>query len=495
MKRFFIPLFLLVVALSLFTIVSKADTNHHRICDKSGASADCYKPGNYVQNRLCSDPGKKLCFGTADDGWDTDRMGSLPGLWPEPFEYATIEYQTDLPGEAKRFEPPQVDAVVAHINEMVRSNKSLLLVVFVHGWHHSAREDRNDLEKNGEPEVGSIVASHQDGNLLYFKHILAKSSHELAVRKNPQHVLGIYIGWNAGPENAYLNIGSRARAADRLGNSVDFAADMQKLRDALGSDPNNKMLVLGHSFGGRVLSRYMLRQISKEHNWEPLGSRSLVATINPAIGADAFDDVMNTPTDETKPLPSWINLTSKDDPATGFAFRVAASLGRAALVGWGVSDKVFARSAYSAIGHFRPYQTHSLALRHVPSEDKPCSDSVNCIDHCPLARTTENEKLFLPPVGRQTLWYETADNPRPLKYLAGAGCSSKFYFTTLTAASHPVPGRLWNIATDRNMIDVQPSEDGKRATFARHNAFVQTSLVRMLIEMLFAKQPVQSGAG
>jgi hypothetical protein len=494
MKSYFKPLLLLAAIVSVFAIISKAvsDTNYHPICDTKSKPAGCYKTEDYVQNRRCEDPGKRLCFGTANDGWDTDRMGSLPGLWPEPFEYATIEYRTDLQGEARRFEPLQVDSIVSHIDEMVRSRKSLLLVVFVHGWHHSARESRDDLEKNGEPEIGSEKTSQQDGNLLYFKHILAKSSHELTVRRSPQHVLGIYIGWNGGPDNAYLNIGSRARAADRLGNSVDFAMDMQKLKAALGTDPSNKMLLLGHSFGGRVLSRYMLHQISNEHNWEPLGGQSLVATINPAIGADAFDDVMTTPTDEKNPLPSWINLTSKDDPATGFAFRVAASLGRPALVGWGVSNKVFARSAYSAIGHFRPYQTHFLTLKHVPSKDEACSDSVNCVDHCPLMRTAENEKLFLPPAGRQTLWYETADNPRPMKYLAGAGCSSKFYFTTLTTASHPVPGRLWNIATDRNMIDVQPSKDGKKAAFARHNAFVQTSLVRMLIELLFAKQP---GAG
>jgi pimeloyl-ACP methyl ester carboxylesterase len=510
MRRRFLAFALIASTLGLLAFVypSDPDENHHPVCDGNGNPQGCYAAEDYVQDRRsCDGENRNRCFGTANDGWDTDRMGSRRGLWPQPFEYAVVEYRSDR-NPATRWQDQQMDAVVRHIDDIVGSSRSVLLVVFVHGWHHSAREDRQAIQVNGDRE------DNQDGNLLYFKHLLAKSKHELVTRGDSKRaVLGVYIGWNAGGPDGYLNIGSRARAADRIGNSSDFADDLQRLSAALNPSAatDNRMLVIGHSFGGRILSRYVLRHNAPEAGWQPLGERSLVATINPAIGADAFDGMMQYAADEKAALPAWITLTSKDDSATGNIFTMAASLGRATFVARGITDKVFAASAYSAIGHFRPYQTHRLDFRHVSASNDLCRDTAKCLTvgpyrpgnkPCSLANTPEHLELFRdpPPAGRQTSWYRippaAAEARRPLFFLEGTDCSSKFYFTTLSTVSpegeplHPVPGRLWNVVTDRAFIDALSPEIGDRATsFARHNAFVQTSLMRMLLELLFAGQP------
>lgn len=104
------------------------------------------------------------------------------------------------------------------------------------------------------------------------------------------------------------------------------------------------------------------RTTTKLAAFHPLGPRNSAVTLNPAISADAFDAYMDLPT--AKGLPGWINITSKDDWATGTMFRIASTVGVPALVGIGLNDTLFSPARGKAIGHFAPYQTHQLFIEH-----------------------------------------------------------------------------------------------------------------------------------
>ncbi|AOO82982.1 hypothetical protein [Bosea vaviloviae] len=474
---------------------SGPDQLYHRVCADGPSGGDCIKREHFVQTRGddCAGAGRAMCFGTGNDGWDTGLLGTHPGMTPSPFEYAALEYRSDVDATAQRWQPQQMEAIVDRIAAIRRGGQQVYLVTFVHGWHHNAQETR-----------GREDAAPQNRNLRYFKHILAKSVAELAARGSRNHrVVGVYVGWNGGDATSMLTIGDRARAADRIGTSNDFATDLSRLADAAGSSAaeagaEGRMLVIGHSFGGRIVSRFMLRQVAEGRGWAPLGPRTLVSTINPAIGADAFDALMALPPADTSLPPSWVNFTSTDDYATGIVFSTAATIGRVAIFGYGVTDRVLSASGYQAIGHYRPYVTHRLAIDHFKAQEKPGLGLVAVTQRgwpgpCHVALGEET----YPPVldGRRTDWFRIPTGVKTARKAVWFGgreteCVSRHYVSTLSTGGdegrdlHSVPGRMWNVTGDRNLVDAEGLND---TSTPLHNAFVQTLLTRMLLELTFAQ--------
>lgn len=442
------------------------DKNYHRICntseEPSGTPPEgCMKANDFIQNRC---DGKHPCFSVGNDGWDTDLVGFGNGERSRedtPFVFATLEYRSDTnDNTSHKWQHEQLDAIIDAIKNKNSDNKRTLLYVFVHGWHHDAHEIPS-IECSDDDNKNNKCT--QDGNLSYFKYLLAKSRHELNRRgEKERRIIGVYIGWNGGPPDALFNVGSRARAADRIGRSDDFTNDLNTLsKELFSADSSNRMLIVCHSFGGRMVLRNILE---KKPDW--LDKNSLVAAINPAIGADAFDDTMMQPSRQG--VPPLIIITNENDNATNGIFSTAASIGRVLGFGWGITNKVFTSSAYSAIGHYEPYQTHRLNIEYEGS--KPCSNYE----------------------GRNTGWYKIdADGKytaHTICYDDGEGNHKTYekYTSTLTGGEgfHNPPGSLWNIVTDNNTLY---GDKEHQAAFIAHNAFVQTNLNRMLIELLFSR--------
>lgn len=502
----------------------------------------------YVQRRdRCEGEARKRCFGVATDGWDTWRIDSKRqdvGLVAQPFEYATLEYRSDRRGPAARWDRRQTDAVVARLDELAAQDKPVALVVLVHGWHHNAWEDidpdsPDNIRGNGDRPY------NQDLNLLAFKHILAKTKYELGRQgEGRRTVLGVYVGWNGGPPDSVMNFARIGTAADRIGNSADFAEDIGRIVEAATRKPSlrNPVLAIGHSFGGRLLSRFMLRSTAMERRLaQPFGSRSLVVTINPAIGADAFDDLVGKGYSGTAARPYWINVTSSDDKVTGRVFPLGASLGRAVGIGAGFTDKIFARSAYSTIGHFADYRTHILKMPYFHAEAKCSAQSCIEYDGCriPARQNGLDASGYFGPLTshppRKTNWFLSENGEKTPLFYDNANCDAKFHFIDLERLSTrysrtPASRWMWNVYTDRQGIDVghddarkagkkSPSRtqgddctsDGSdlKATsgsreeirrierrrkickaavgYADHNAFVQTRFVRMFLELVLDK--------
>ncbi|MBZ9998270.1 hypothetical protein [Mesorhizobium sp. BH1-1-4] len=506
---------------------SGPDTNYHPVCS-TAAEDGCVPFPAYVQHRdNCS--GEKSdkdssdrCFGVGNDGWDTlrkDAWGPEKGLIAQPFEYATIEYGTRGPQAGNLLDRMQLEAIVAELHKLVAEGP-VMLVIFAHGWHHNAREDIRKIELGGDRPY------NQDGNLLAFKHVLAKTKYELGQqdkREKNRKVFGIYIGWNGGPDSNYLNAGTIGSAADRIGNSKDFADDMARINAAVNPERGmvTPVLVIGHSFGGRLLSRYMLNQVKLAQGpVQPFGPRSLVATINPAIGADAFDDFMQAHYPNGSKLPYWINITSSDDWATDLGFPIGASVGRMLGLESGITDKIFPKSAFRSIGHYAPYLTHTLEM-HALKSSAACDEKGGCfqIQKCFISNKEKQSYLDFPAIGdpilRQTQWYQIDAGKKAktaqLFYLGPqAQCDFNLHLVTLTRVGPPeryasAPGWMWNVHTNEEGIDAPGSgnsndcrNDGSdscqfgcspdtKVTAAVHNAFVQTRFVRMFLELVLAK--------
>ena len=461
------------------------DQNYHPICvsgSEQGASAPCIAFKDFVRAN------KK--FGVRKDGWITDLRDSSAcknECEPAPFEIGTLEYKSDHDGAATRWQNEQLQAILRSVKSTQTTNK-LYVIVFIHGWHHDAHDNGEDYSDSAPREDQETFDNLVDRNLRYFKHILAKARHELNVRGDVERkVLGVYVGWNGGPPDAVLNIGRRARAADRIGNSDDFATDLKKLSDAVhAADSSNRMLVVGHSLGGRLISRYMLRHFAR--TMEPLGRHTLVATINAAVGADAFDDLMQTPTRGGPP--SWINITSEDDWATGTLYPIATSLfGRVAQFGRGIADKPGRDSASQTIGHYNRYLTHRLwTCIDDAGEKDGCDSSSWWRSTCP----TPIERN-----GRNTRWYALRRDSHvacvALKYMDNNGRATTMnqrYRVALVDQDgelvfHAPAGSMWNITTDTTFIGADP--DHEHISAPTHNAFVQTNFYRMLLELAFAR--------
>jgi hypothetical protein len=204
---------------------------------------------------------------------------SLDGkIGPQHFYLSYIEFDDmgelwsigDLHGVADRSKDAhasQLEQTIATIqrakDEARRENTELVVVTFVHGWKNNA-SSYNERKKN----------------LAGFKTVLQELSDYPALI-NPSKktiVVGIFIAWRgqvlAG--NLFSSYWNRRDAATRVGGpSMTEAISrlMFATKDAPSSpsqqnrcqnpdpDPNSHFIIIGHSFGARVLERALTQPI------------------------------------------------------------------------------------------------------------------------------------------------------------------------------------------------------------------------------------------
>ncbi|MDB6141340.1 MAG: esterase/lipase/thioesterase family active site protein [Pseudomonas sp.] len=283
-----------------------------------------------------------------------------------------------------------MEAVIDHLNTEAAA-KDLLIVVFVHGWHHSAKEG--------------------DGNIDTFRTVLANVAVAEAASGRPaREVAGVYVGWRGdslalGPIND-VTFWDRKNTAEKVGHGevtellsrIELVKRTQdsKARDvafeaksksgarstqstdenrcgkliAAGQDVTSqtKLVVIGHSFGGLVVQS-SIGQILEDRairtkggdygcQLDVEGFGNLVVLINPAFEAQRYSGLHDIASQRTwyppQQLPVEVILTSKADDATGVLF----PLGRR-------FNTVFEREGWdqknlTTVGHYQPYITHEL---------------------------------------------------------------------------------------------------------------------------------------
>ncbi|MFL1501577.1 hypothetical protein ACI77J_11790 [Pseudomonas sp. O64] len=283
-----------------------------------------------------------------------------------------------------------MEAVINQLNTEAAA-KDLLIVVFVHGWHHSSEEG--------------------DGNINTFRTVLANLAVAEAASGRPaREVAGVYVGWRGdslalGPinnvtfwdrKNTAEKVGhgevtellsrielikrtqdSKARDAAFEAKSKSGAGNTQSTEEnrcgkhiAAGQDitSQTKLVVIGHSFGGLVVQS-SIGQILEDRairtkggdygcQLDVEGFGNLVVLINPAFEAQRYSGLHDIVSRRTwfpaQQLPVEVILTSKADDATGVLF----PLGRR-------FNTVFERDGWdkknlTTVGHYQPYITHEL---------------------------------------------------------------------------------------------------------------------------------------
>lgn len=187
----------------------------------------------------------------------------------------------------------QMQAVLDHYYE-IASNNDVMLIVFAHGWHHSARPG--------------------DGNIQEFRKLLAKvakiENTGNTSKSKARKVLGLYVSWRGDsitvPVLKEVTFWERKSTAQEIGlqgvtevllkleEIVNVKAGME---EDVPKPLNSRLVVIGHSFGAALIytalqqvlaDRFVDSHKTKTFSSDAAGFGDLVLLVNPAFEALRF---------------------------------------------------------------------------------------------------------------------------------------------------------------------------------------------------------------
>ena len=290
--------------------------------------------------------------------------------------------------QGQLFARSQMQAVVDQLN-MAAASQDLLMVVFVHGWKHSA-------------EPG-------DDNIRTFRHSLERISEiEASISQRTgvaaRKVVGVYLGWRGGsvtlPVIKELTFWDRKNTAHKVGHGgvtevLNRLELVRKTKHAVAADEagsRTRLVVVGHSFGGAVvysaLSQILMTGFVDTVGPDGVvtnakGFGDLVVLINPAFEAMRFTPLSDMANERRSyfdtQLPVIAILTSEADDATRLAFPAGRWFStlfenyRDTTCENAVSrqnEVIEQRQAdITTVGHFEPYRTHYLKAKQREGSD------------------------------------------------------------------------------------------------------------------------------
>jgi len=274
------------------------------------------------------------------------------------------------------YDREQMRAVLDMIrNEVVyKKNNNALIVVFMHGWQHSA--------------------APTDCNLDAFKSALARlrQAEENVDPNSPRKVIGVYLGWRGETRTvlgfAQLTFWDRKSMAEKIGHVglAEVLTKLEEVRNEANSagDNSSKLIIIGHSFGAtaiyaalsQILAARFVRSSDKPGQKTPIeGFGDLVVLISPAFEALSFTPLSDMSTERKEypdsQLPVLAILTSENDWATRYAFPIGRAISTlfdrtedksrqdrfnpATSKGEVIDEN---QANVTAVGHFEPYWTH-----------------------------------------------------------------------------------------------------------------------------------------
>ena len=287
---------------------------------------------------------------------------------PAPMSYGMGVVEIDEQGFFA--DRAQAEAVVAMASAKAERGRSYV-VVFVHGWHHNAGPEDENLEK--------------------FHDALRMLS---GWRPNDT-VRGIYVGWRgdslAVKGLRYLTFWDRKNTSDEVGRGSFYEFLMRLERGVKGADPGNRLVLIGHSFGASVsfnalAQLYMQRFIDGLYSTSDgprfRGYGDLAVMINPAIEGMRympFHSALQYYGGASAPLradfshekrPALLVLSSEGDWATRITFpaarffttmleahNTAGIRGSGPDIGGGYSEWVMDVQTLGNFGHFHTHES------------------------------------------------------------------------------------------------------------------------------------------
>ena len=335
-------------------------------CAQNNAYRTNYKPCNYTENLDC--------FENAIQQYSQEKN--------KEYTLGFVEFND----QGQLHDRNQMQAVLDHYYK-IASDNDVLLIVFVHGWHHNASPGDNNINK--------------------FRNLLSKVSYieHVGNSESPRKVLGLYVGWRGDsitfPVLTETTFWERKSTAQDVGlqGVTEVLLKMEEITNVkagietdIPKPLNSRLVVIGHSFGGAVLftslqqvlaDRFIDSHKNKTYSGDAAGFGDLVLLINPAFEALRFATLYDISQHGCRrymdtQLPKLAILTSESDSATSFAFplgrffstlfeshttlkrkQCTAQGAEVLLVDEGKADR-------NTVGHFEPFLTHHL----VPAKNK-----------------------------------------------------------------------------------------------------------------------------
>ena len=306
----------------------------------------------------------------------------------------------------------QIDQTLSGVDTLTGKGASdYLMVVFVHGWKHSAGWS-HDAGCGYDGTFTPHPAGEEDSNVANFRSALKDlSAVEVELSRKTgraaRHVVGVYVGWRGGsittPVIENLTFWDRKDTAHKVGHGqvtevLERLDLFRRQRVAQKTESLSRLVVVGHSFGGAVVfsaleqileARFVDTHSSSGDPASIEGFGNLVVLLNPAFEAQLYaplsDLSIEQQTYARAQLPVLAILTSVADDATGIAFpigrwfstwpekhrpmeRMNATTGKIETIQERKAD-------VDSVGHFDPYETHTLTATALTPGGAPSGDS------------------------------------------------------------------------------------------------------------------------
>jgi hypothetical protein len=376
---------------------------------------------------------------------------------------AVVEFDED----GKLLVPGQKNLLLERLLAKRNLSEPIYLIVYVHGWHNNAHDciNRPDQDCPENLEDDDYRDFEQTDDMMGFQALLVKRAWEMQRLQLPHHIFGVYIGWPGETTKvepfSTLSVAQIASNADRVGEpNGELAKILKELESSLVTE--SRMLVMGHSFGGRVLTRVFsdinaTGEVNSDGCFQPLGDHGYVMTINAAVEANASGARMHQ-TMGCSRNPHWINLTSTDDWATDWIFPIASfAFGMPGITN--IFDPVYLET----IGHYEDYLYGSYSNDYFESKAK---------DRYTLERLA-------------SFWYP-AESERDISRKGDLDLDGVnfHYFVSLNSQSAKTGAQIFNLYTDENGLG-SPSH----SLFGKHSAFVATNWHRLIDGLVFHDYP------
>jgi len=206
--------------------------------------------GCVQQRRFRFVPATTACFPeTATATPVAGPPGQKPSLDCRRAQYKMAFIEFDEKG--RMFDPREEEAAgkLLDFEKARATNGTVITVVYVHGWKNNAAS----AEPGGKPKD---VEKFQ-GALLELGYRAEQAARAANAPTVP--IIGIYMAWRGktlmGPDwVTFASLWSRRNTANNIGDGPDLAVILNRIIDRTNAgNDNSRVLLIGHSFGARVL--------------------------------------------------------------------------------------------------------------------------------------------------------------------------------------------------------------------------------------------------
>ena len=179
----------------------------------------------------------------------------------QSIDVGIIEFDDDDDGSFIKAD--QLDRTVECITKARQDNPNgVVVVVFIHGWHHDAL--------------------WHDTHFIGFRTVLMGLALREAEREKPRRVIGVYFGWPGENRGHWLycltsnaTFFNRYKTAERIGNGEPIKKAIRAiirstkkvpLDDASGATHDSPLIMVSHSMGALMLETAFLSLLCEEGN-------------------------------------------------------------------------------------------------------------------------------------------------------------------------------------------------------------------------------------